>query len=68
MHLQTVEQVKAKLRRKEKEQEETQFALRNSEDRFRSIFDQAAMSIAIVNVDGLILDANQAYYDSFVDS
>ncbi|WP_216700281.1 bifunctional diguanylate cyclase/phosphodiesterase [[Leptolyngbya] sp. PCC 7376] len=65
---QTVEQVKAKLRRKEKEQEETQFALRNSEDRFRSIFDQAAMGIAIVNVDGLILDANQAYYDSFVDS
>ncbi|MGC5050670.1 putative bifunctional diguanylate cyclase/phosphodiesterase [Micromonospora sp. DT48] len=38
-------------------------ALRDSEARFRAVFDGAAMGIGIAGVDGTIIDVNQAFAD-----
>gem|GEM_PF-1279414 len=47
------------------EQRRAQLGLRESEEKFRALFEQSMDAIALVNPDGRILEANQAFLDLF---
>jgi len=47
------------------EMRRAELALRESEERFRAVFDRAAIGIARVNLDGLIIEANPALAHMF---
>ncbi|NJN72623.1 MAG: diguanylate cyclase [Limnothrix sp. RL_2_0] len=55
--------VQKKLHKEQQIQQATITALQDSEDRFQSIFNYAAVGITLIDRQGKILEANQAYKD-----
>lgn len=60
---QNLKLARKKLKTEQRVQQATITALQDSEDRFQSIFNYAAMGIVIIDQQGKILEANRAYKD-----
>jgi len=54
-----------KLEKDESEHKKTEEALRESEERFRAIFDQTFQFIGLMNIEGILIEANRASLDFY---